>query len=224
MADILLAVAIAEVIVIAILMVRLAIGPSVSDRIVALNTIEYVGEATAGRREQRRIDPHKGRPTSAEAAARRAEAAEESETGELIDPDATRLGALGPERSAQMTVVVRVAARAAAVVLAVAAIYLAAWGYAPGGGFPAGAALAGVAVLLYAALGYRAVRGAVRPGVLEPLELAGAAAIIAVELLGLLLEARSPPIGSRGRRRAPSAAAACCSCSPAASWSRLPPG
>ncbi len=54
---------------------------------------EYVGEATAGRREQRRIDPHKGRPTSAEAAARRAEAAEESETGELIDPDATRLGA-----------------------------------------------------------------------------------------------------------------------------------
>ncbi len=39
MADILLAVAIAEVIVIAILMVRLAIGPSVSDRIVALNTI-----------------------------------------------------------------------------------------------------------------------------------------------------------------------------------------
>jgi multicomponent Na+:H+ antiporter subunit B len=149
---------------------------------------EYVGEATAGRSEQERIDPHEGRATSSETAARRAERAEESEAARLVDPDVARLGAPGPEWSAQMTVVVRVAARAAAVVLAVAAIYLAAWGYAPGGGFPAGAALAGVAVLLYAALGYRAVRGAVRPGVLEPLELAGAAAIIAVELLGLLLK------------------------------------
>jgi multicomponent Na+:H+ antiporter subunit F len=39
MADIYLAVAIAEVVMIGILMVRLALGPSVSDRIVALNTM-----------------------------------------------------------------------------------------------------------------------------------------------------------------------------------------
>jgi multicomponent Na+:H+ antiporter subunit B len=72
------------------------------------------------------------------------------------------------------------------VILAVAAVYLAAWGYSPGGGFPAGAALSGVAVLLYAALGYRRVRRVVRPSVLEPLELAGAAAIIGIELVGLI--------------------------------------
>jgi multicomponent Na+:H+ antiporter subunit B len=43
-----------------------------------------------------------------------------------------------------------------------------------------------VAVLLYAALGYRRVRRVVRPSVLEPLELAGAAAIIGIELVGLI--------------------------------------
>ena len=39
MHEVFIAVAIAEVTVIALLMVRLALGPSVSDRIVALNTI-----------------------------------------------------------------------------------------------------------------------------------------------------------------------------------------
>ena len=43
-----------------------------------------------------------------------------------------------------------------------------------------------MAVLLYAALGYRRVRRVVRPSVLEPLELAGAAAIVVVLLIGLL--------------------------------------
>jgi multicomponent Na+:H+ antiporter subunit B len=82
--------------------------------------------------------------------------------------------------------VIRVAARTAAVMLGVASLYLVAWGYSPGGGFPAGAALAGVAVLLYAALGYRAVRAVIRPAILEPLELAGAAAIILIALGGLV--------------------------------------
>ena len=149
---------------------------------------EYVGEATAGAAEQARIDPHDDRLSSAEAAARRAEHAEESETGEFIPADRSRLGTPGPERSPEMTVVVRIAARSAAPVLAVVAVYLVAWGYSPGGGFPGGAALAGVVVLLYAALGYRAVRGAVRPAVLEPVELGGAAAIIVIVLLGLLLK------------------------------------
>ncbi|MCU1659737.1 MAG: hypothetical protein JWO57_4393, partial [Pseudonocardiales bacterium] len=79
----------------------------------------------------------------------------------------------------------RVAARTAAVILAVAAVYLAAWGYSPGGGFPAGAALTGVVLLIYAALGYRSVQRVVRPSVLEPVEMAGAAAIIVIGLIGL---------------------------------------
>ena len=87
-----------------------------------------------------------------------------------------------------MSVVVRLAARIAAVVLAVTSVYLAAWGYTPGGGFPGGAAVAGVAILLYAALGHRAVRAAVRPDVLEPIELFGAAAITAIGLFGLLFK------------------------------------
>jgi multicomponent Na+:H+ antiporter subunit B len=85
-------------------------------------------------------------------------------------------------------VVVRVGARIAALVLAVASVYLAAWGYTPGGGFPGGAALAGVVILLYAALGHRAVRGAVRPAVIEPIELLGAATIVAIGLFGLLFK------------------------------------
>jgi multicomponent Na+:H+ antiporter subunit B len=146
---------------------------------------EYVGEAAAGRLEQRRSDPHE-RESAREAEARAAEVAEQDDAPEPVEADRSRLGTPGPERAEAMTVIVRVAARIASVVLAVTAIYLAAWGYSPGGGFPAGAALAGVAVLLYAALGYRRVRRVVRPSVLEPLELAGAAAIIGVELIGLL--------------------------------------
>jgi multicomponent Na+:H+ antiporter subunit B len=85
-----------------------------------------------------------------------------------------------------MTVVVRVAARTAAVILAVAGIYLAAWGYTPGGGFPAGAVLTGVALLLYTALGRHAVQRVVRPAVMEPIEIAGALLIVAIGLGGLV--------------------------------------
>ena len=175
---------------------------------------EYVGEAAAGRREQAEADPgssersdgpggsggpgRSGRPgasgrsgpRSSRQQAREAESEEESEASDAPPPDADRLplGEPAPERAEAMTVVVRVAARIAVVPLAVAGVYLAAWGYAPGGGFPAGAVLSGVAVLLYATLGYRAIRRFVRPSVLEVVELLGAAAIIAIALVGLIRE------------------------------------
>lgn len=125
---------------------------------------EYVGEAKAGEGEQARIDPDDDRLSPSEAAARRAEQVEEAETGEFIPADRIPLGTRGAERSPEMSVVVRIAARTVARLLAVTAVYLVAWGYSPGGGFPGGAALAGVVVLLYAALGYRRVRKVVRPG------------------------------------------------------------
>jgi multicomponent Na+:H+ antiporter subunit B len=147
---------------------------------------EYVGESSAGRREQREADPVLREDTEE----REARAAEREETAEAPpapdDADDDVLGAPAPELAAGMTVLVRVASRVAAPILAVAAVYLAAWGYTPGGGFPGGAALSGVVVLLYAALGHRAVRYAVRPSIIEPIELAGAAAIIAIGVIGLI--------------------------------------
>lgn len=150
---------------------------------------EYLGEQSAGRSEQRQADP--GRQAQPdESTARAAEEEEQSEEPPPApdDADDDPLGAPAPERAAAMTVIVRVGARAAAVILPVAAIYLAAWGYTPGGGFPSGAALVGVAVLLYAALGHRAVRYVLRPSILEPIEMAGAAAIVAIGLLGIIRE------------------------------------
>ena len=145
---------------------------------------EYVGEAGAGLAEQQRADP-RGGGDSEESAARTAEKAEEELAPAPDDADDDPLHAPAPERAAGMTVVVRVVARIAAPILAVAAVYLAAWGYTPGGGFPAGVALTGVAILAYAAFGHRAVGRFIRPGVLEPVELAGAAVILAVGLVGL---------------------------------------
>jgi multicomponent Na+:H+ antiporter subunit B len=158
---------------------------------------EYVGEATAGRREQAEIDPKdQADPEQAEArsAERREEAGTESPEGAAAgreepppDPDSIGLGVPAPERAEGMTVVIRGAARTAAVFLFVAGIYLAAWGYTPGGGFPGGAVLTGVAILLYGALGHQRINRLVRPSLLEPLELAGAAGIIAIGVLGLAL-------------------------------------
>jgi multicomponent Na+:H+ antiporter subunit B len=104
-----------------------------------------------------------------------------------VHADDDPLGAPAPERAVAMTVVVRVGARVAAVILSVAGVYLAAWGYTPGGGFPAGVVLAGVVVLLYTALGHRAMRAWVRPPVLEVAEMIGAAMIIVIGLVGLWL-------------------------------------
>jgi multicomponent Na+:H+ antiporter subunit B len=148
---------------------------------------EYVGEASAGAEEQRENDPG-GRGDSEEDEARSAEQEEEHGDSPLPDPDSIPLGEPAPERAKAMSVVVRAAARPAAIVLAVAGVYLAAWGYTPGGGFPAGAALTGVAVLLYAALGHEAVSRFARPAVLEPVEMIGGAAIVAIGLLGLGLK------------------------------------
>jgi multicomponent Na+:H+ antiporter subunit B len=154
---------------------------------------EYIGEASAGRDAQSQYDRADGDGDDdgggSESQARRAEREESEDTREApADADQEPLGTRAPERAVAMTVVVRLGARIAAVILAVASIYLAAWGYTPGGGFPAGAAIAGVVILLYAAFGHRAVSGAVRPGVLEPIELLGASAIIAIGLFGLLFK------------------------------------
>ncbi|MDQ4096599.1 MAG: sodium:proton antiporter, partial [Actinomycetota bacterium] len=69
--------------------------------------------------------------------------------------------------------------------LAGAILLLSPW--VPGGGFPAGGVVTGVVLLTYAAFGYGAVRRVVRPGPLEAVELAGAGAIIALGVLGLVL-------------------------------------
>jgi multicomponent Na+:H+ antiporter subunit B len=87
-----------------------------------------------------------------------------------------------------MTVVARTAIRIAAPILAVAGLYLVAWGYSPGGGFPGGAVILGVILLAYAGFGRPRVSRVVRPKLLETLEMAGAAAIIMTELLGLVLK------------------------------------
>src|SRR5256885_2485965 len=86
-----------------------------------------------------------------------------------------------------MRVVVRAGVRFVAPILTIAGLYLVAWGYSPGGGFPAGAAMLGVALLAYVSLGYRRVEPVLRPDVVEPLELAGALAIVAIGVAGLLL-------------------------------------
>lgn len=146
---------------------------------------EYVGEARAGRKEQAEADPPAGED-SEEAQARSAEEREDEHGPVPDDADDDPLGAPAPERAAAMTVIVRVAARTAAPILATAAVYLCALGYTPGGGFPAGAALTGVAILLYAALGHRAVRRVVRSELLEPVELLGAVVIVAVGVVGIV--------------------------------------
>lgn len=148
---------------------------------------EYVGEATAGREEQAEIDPGGGE-TERDKQTRRAGEAEGEGNEPLPDPDAIPLGTPAPERAEAMSVVVRVAARMAAIILAVAGIYLGAWGYSPGGGFPAGAAITGVVLLLYVTLGRHAVSPVVRPSVLEPTEIVGALVIIAIGLAGLAIK------------------------------------
>lgn len=147
---------------------------------------EYVGEASAGRSEQRAIRPGDEPDDPAEADARAADQREEGDGAP--DTDSSQLGDRAPERALAMTVVVRVAVRIAAVPLSVMSIYLAAWGYTPGGGFPAGAVVCGVVLLLYTAFGRHAIRRVVRPSLMEPIELAGAAAIVLIGLGGLIAQ------------------------------------
>jgi len=148
------------------------------------------GEEAAGAREERRIDPANSSADRWEHLARLAEREEESGGqghARPLTPDGDELGQPGPEVAQAMSVVVRTAARTAAPVLAVAGIYLAAWGFTPGGGFPAGAVLLGVALMLYAGFGRRRVEHLVGQTRVETLELAGAAAIVVIALLGLIL-------------------------------------
>jgi multicomponent Na+:H+ antiporter subunit B len=150
----------------------------------------YFGESAAGAREQRQNDPD----TASDAADQEARSAERREQGKLAPgggapvetPDATPLGTPAPETAEAMTVVVRNAIRVVLPILAVAGLYLVAWGYSPGGGFPGGAVILGVLLLVYASYGRRKISKVIRPGLIEPLELAGAGLIIMTEFLGLV--------------------------------------
>jgi multicomponent Na+:H+ antiporter subunit B len=156
----------------------------------------FVGEAVAGAREQQEVDESGGSAAGSGAAggegseteAKEAEAGEQGRGRRRELPDDLPLGTPGPESSEAMTVVVRGGVRVVAPILLTAGTYLAIWGYSPGGGFPAGAVVLGVVLLAYVSLGYRKVENVVRPGVVEPIEMAGALAIVLVELLGLFLK------------------------------------
>lgn len=151
----------------------------------------YFGEETAAAREQAHADPAQ-QATVGEREAREAERMEEGEEprdrGARPDtPDAVPLGTPAPEAADAMTVVVRGGVRTVLPILAVAGLFLVAWGYSPGGGFPGGAVILGVVLLAYAGYGRRRISRVVRPALIETSELAFAGVIIAVELLGLLL-------------------------------------
>jgi multicomponent Na+:H+ antiporter subunit B len=102
----------------------------------------YFGESAAGAREQAEADPRQ----PADASEQEARTAERREQGEPdprhpagpATPDAVPLGTPAPETAAAMTVVTRTAIRLALPVLAVAGLYLAAWGTRPAAASPAG--------------------------------------------------------------------------------------
>lgn len=148
----------------------------------------FIGEETAGRREQQSEDPAHGASGQAEEVARSAERGEEGRQHRPATPDGRPLDAPGPEGAEGMSVVVRGAVRVALPFLITAGVYLMAWGYSPGGGFPAGAVLLGGALLAYVGFGYRRVSPVLRPDVLEPVELAGAVVIVVVGALGLIID------------------------------------
>jgi multicomponent Na+:H+ antiporter subunit B len=150
----------------------------------------FLQEERLGRREQAETRRSQGR---ARRGRRRqevehAEDIEQGRAGEDSGEGDGGIGARGHVSAPAMTVVVRTAARPLLLMLTVAGAYLLALAFTPGGGFPAGGVLAGVVLLAYVAYGYGAVRKVVRPALLEALELAGAAAIIAIEVLGLVLK------------------------------------
>ncbi len=148
----------------------------------------FVQEERLGRREQAEARRTEGDRSSGPHQAQ-AEHAEEVERGQAGEAEGERgIGARGPVSEPAMTVVVRTGARTVLPLLAVAGFFLLFSPWAPGGGFPAGAVLTGVVLLTYAAFGYRAVRAVVRPALLETVEMTGAAAIVALGVLGLVIE------------------------------------
>lgn len=146
----------------------------------------FIGEELAAEREQGQVDPAEP-ADSGEGKARRAEEGEQGAWSRHL-PDFVPLGTPGPETAEAMTVVVRGAVRVGAPVLLVVGLYVVAWGYSPGGGFPGGAAVVGVILFAYAAYGYKKVEAVIRPDVVEPIEMSGALAIVAVEALGLIIK------------------------------------
>jgi multicomponent Na+:H+ antiporter subunit B len=166
----------------------------------------FIGEELAGGREQSEIAGAAGSDDGG-AEERQAEATELGlgGGGGKETPDDEPVGATTRETAAAMTVVVRGAVRMVAPILAIAGLYLVAWGYSPGGGFPAGAVVLGVILFVYVAYGYHRVERVIRPDVIETLEVAGAVAIIAIELFGLFLKgsfsANFLPVGPVGTIR-----------------------
>jgi multicomponent Na+:H+ antiporter subunit B len=147
--------------------------------------VEHPGEEEVAEDEQRQASGD----DRGEQGARMAEGDETDDDASLpADPDDVPLGQPAPERAAGMTVIVRVAARVAAPVLAVAGLYLCAWGYTPGGGFPAGAVVLGVVLLLYTAFGHERVRRATNEHLVEAVELLGALAIVGLGVTGLVVK------------------------------------
>ncbi len=146
----------------------------------------FIGEEVVAEREQGEVDPSE----PADGGEERARRAEKGEQGARRpeSPDDVPLGTPGPETAQAMTVVVRGAVRLAAPVLVVVGLYVVAWGYSPGGGFPGGAAVVGVVLFAYAGYGYKKVERVIRPDVIEPIEMTGALAIVAVEALGLIIK------------------------------------
>jgi multicomponent Na+:H+ antiporter subunit B len=165
----------------------------------------FIGEEVAGRREQAQVAAPDEAARGEEAEARAADTGEQGRSAGPETPDDEPLGTPAPERAAAMTVVVRGAVRAVLPILLIAGLYLAAWGYSPGGGFPAGAVMLGGILLAYVGFGYRKVRRIIRPDVVEPLELAGALLIVGLEAMGLVLKgsfsANFLPLGRVGTLR-----------------------
>jgi multicomponent Na+:H+ antiporter subunit B len=154
----------------------------------------YFGEEAAAVREQAAADPAAERTDEDERVALSAERREQGEepagpgTHRPETPDRTPLGVPAPETADAMTIVVRTAIRIVLPVLAVAGCYIVAYGFSPGAGFPGGAVILGVVLLAYAGFGRRRISKVVRPALVETIELAGAAAIILIQLLGLFLK------------------------------------
>ena len=154
----------------------------------------YFGEETAAVREQAAADPAAERTDEEERVALSAERREQGEepagpgTRRPETPDRTPLGVPAPETADAMTIVVRTGIRVALPVLAMAGLYIVAYGFSPGAGFPGGAVLLGVVLLAYAGFGRRRISRVVRPALIETIELAGAAAIILILLFGLFLK------------------------------------
>jgi multicomponent Na+:H+ antiporter subunit B len=147
---------------------------------------EYVGESEAGEREQAAQDPGDPGDQGEQDDSEQAEEAEEHGGEPYLDPDSLPIGSRKADASEGMSVVLRTAARPAALILSIAGVYLAAWGYTPGGGLPAGVIVTGVVILVYVAFGRHVIRPLVRPTVLEPVEMLAGLAIGGVGLVGLV--------------------------------------